>query len=110
MLWYIASPYGDEDADLMQRRFDRVCATAARLMRDEGLHVLSPIAHSHPIAQYGLPTGWEYWRETDVDLMGRCDGLIVVTIDGWDDSRGVRAEIDWAAEHGWPILYVEPAE
>ena len=107
MLWYIASPYGDEDADLMQRRFDQVCATAARLMR-EGLSVLSPIAHSHPIAQYGLPKGWDYWQEIDLMLLKRCDGLIVVMIEGWDDSRGVLAEIDWAAEHGMPIRYEAP--
>lgn len=107
MLWYLASPYGDDDPAVMQKRFEQTCQAAAHLMR-QGLRILSPIAHSHPIAQYGLPKGWEYWGRVDLDLLSRCDGLIVLTLDGWAESRGVSAEMHYAAMHGYHIRYEYP--
>jgi hypothetical protein len=107
MLWYLASPYGDDDPNVMQDRFDQTCKAAARLMRS-GLFILSPIAHSHPIAQYGLPKGWDYWQEVDLDLLARCDGLIILCLDGWAESRGVSAETEYAAMHGYHIRYEYP--
>lgn len=104
MLWYLASPYTDDDPAVMQRRFEQTCQVAARLMRD-GLHILSPIAHSHPIARYRLPKDWEYWQELDMLLLSRCDGLIILTLDGWEESRGVTAEFEYAAQHGMHIRY-----
>lgn len=107
MLWYLASPYNDPDPAVMQQRFEQTCQAAAALMR-QGLRILSPVAHSHPIAQYGLPKGWDYWREVDLMLLEHCDGLIVLTLDGWAESRGVSAETEYAAKHNYPIRYEYP--
>ena len=61
-LIYVASPYSHADARVREQRFDAACRAAAALMRD-GQRVFSPVAHSAPIARYGLPTDWAFWEE-----------------------------------------------
>jgi len=105
MLIYLASPYTHEDAAVMRSRFETVCERAAYLMR-RGLHIYSPIAHSHPIAQYGLPKDWKFWEEYDRKILAVCGELYVLTIDGWFQSKGVSAEINIALELLLPVKYV----
>jgi hypothetical protein len=71
---YLASPYSDADPAVEQARFDTVCRAAAAIMR-QGLLVFSPIAHSHPIARFGLPKDWGFWQRYDSAFLARCDGL-----------------------------------
>lgn len=108
MLIYLASPYSNPSADVMQDRFERVCRVAARLM-GEGVHLYSPIAHTHPIAVQGsLPRGWEFWEQYDRKLLAACQELWIVTLDGWKESKGVAAEFAIAGEMGLPVKYIEP--
>lgn len=83
---YLASPYSHPDADVRVQRFDDVCRAAATLMR-AGIVVFSPIAHSHPIAQFGMPTNWEFWSHLDREFLARCDMLAVLTLPGWGERR-----------------------
>ena len=104
---YLASPYTHPDTVVRQQRFEAVCRAAAELMR-RGEIVFSPIAHSHPIAAFGLPTHWEFWETVDREHLKRCNELVVLMLDGWKTSRGVQAEIRMAAELGKPVRYLEP--
>jgi hypothetical protein len=90
-LVYLASPYSHDDPAVMEKRFDQVCRHAAHLTRT-GWVVYSPIAHTHPIAQHGLPTGWDFWEKYDREFLDRCSGMVVLRLDGWLASVGVRAE------------------
>lgn len=104
---YLASPYSHPDAANREQRFRAVCQAAARLMRS-GRHVFSPIAHSHGIAEHGVPTDWSYWEAFDSHMMAACDELVVLMLPGWRESEGVQAEIDLALELDLPIRYLEP--
>ena len=106
---YLASPYSDADPAVEQARFDAVCRAAAALMR-QGLLVFSPIAHSHPIARFGLPRDWAFWQRYDIAFLAQCDELWVLMLAGWESSVGVRAEIDIAREMGKPVRLVDPVE
>ena len=108
-LIYLASPYSNPNPAVSERRFIAVCHYAADLMR-AGYMVFSPIAHTHPIAKYGLPKDWAFWSRCDRVLLERCDELWVVQMDGWDTSIGVQAEIAIAKELGKPVLYLEVNE
>ena len=99
---YLASPYSDADPEIEAARFDAVCRAAAALMRD-GLIVFSPIAHSHPIARFGLPKTWAFWSRYDSEILARCDELWVLMLPGWDRSQGVLAEMDLANKFGIPV-------
>ena len=63
-----------------------------------GCIVYCPVAHGHPIAQHGLPTEWSYWERTNRRFLEMCDELIVVALNGWEESVGVQAEIRIAIE------------
>ena len=105
-LIYLASPYSHHDAAVRQLRFEIVSRVAARLMSG-GLHVFSPISHTHPIAEYGsLPLGWDFWEQYDRAIMGVCSRMIVLMLDGWEQSRGVQAEVSLAVEFGLDIEYM----
>jgi len=106
-LIYLATPYSHSDPAIREQRFREVNAVAARLMR-EGLHVFSPISHTHPIAEAGdLPRGWEFWEAYDRVLLQACGKIIVLMLDGWRESTGVTAEIAIAEELGLVVEFLE---
>jgi hypothetical protein len=106
-LIYLASPYTHPLLSVREERFVEVCRAAARLMA-AGAIVFSPIAHSHPISLAGdLPTHWEYWEQYDRMLLAAAAELWVLTMDGWLESKGVRAEIVIATELGKKIVYLD---
>lgn len=108
VLIYLASPYTHPDPRVVTERFEAVCREAAYLMR-AGIHVLSPIAHTHPIAQVGdLPTRWEFWEAFDRTLIAACKEVWVLQLDGWRESRGVAAEIAIAEQMGKRVRYRPP--
>lgn len=106
MLIYLASPYTHNAASVRQLRFEQVCEVAGRLM-SKGLHVFSPIAHTHCIAlMAGLPCEIRYWEEYDRKILSRCDELWVLTLDGWIESKGVKFEIKVARELPIPVRMI----
>lgn len=107
-LWYLATPYTNFDYGL-DLAFVEACKTAADLIK-LGYSVFSPIVHSHTIAYHGKmdPTDHAMWMAIDAPFMERCDGLIVATIKGWSQSKGVRFEIDWFQKAGKPVRYFDP--
>ncbi len=104
---YLATPYSDNDRDVRIKRFNTVNIVAAKLMC-EGLHIFSPISHTHPIAEAGdLPKGWAFWEAYDRDILSVCEKIIVLRQDGWKESTGVTAEIAIAHEIGIPVEYID---
>jgi hypothetical protein len=105
---YLASPYSSVQPAVRQERFEMACRAAAKLIR-QGKTVFSPVAHSHAICQLGLPKDWEFWERHDLAFLTMCDEVVVLTIDGWQESVGVRAEISVARKLGKPVSYLNPA-
>lgn len=107
-LWYLGSPYSHQDDQVRLDRFKEICVVQSKLM-NQGWYLFGPIAMSHPIAEFGgTPSGWDYWEQFDYAVLKRCDGLLVCTMEGWEQSRGLTGEIAIARELGIPILYVHP--
>ena len=105
---YLASPYSHPDSAIKEDRFVQACKAAGNLIA-KGYIVYSPIAHTHPIAVHcNLPTSWDYWAKVDRIMIAMCDTLVVLQLPGWQESRGVIAEIEIAAELGLEIIYLEP--
>jgi nucleoside 2-deoxyribosyltransferase len=112
-LIYLASPYSHPNPAERKRRYDLACIAAAQLMNGAQIHgeplaVFCPIAHSHEIGKL-LPeekaTDHQFWMEQDLPVLERCDVLLVLQIDGWDQSRGVKEEIFFARWKGIPVEY-----
>lgn len=107
-LVYLAQPYSHTDATIRTARFEAGMHAAAVLMR-EGMLVFSPIAHSHPIAEkHDLPGDFAFWQAFDEAVIAGCSELLVLMLDGWRESVGVRAEIEIALHRGLPIRMLRP--
>ena len=109
--WYLACPYSSPHYMVRRARFDAANQVAANLIA-EGRMVYSPISMGHPIAEAGAGHTWEDWKALDLAILEspRCEGVIVLTIVGWDRSAGVEAEIAAAKALGKPVLYLDPLE
>jgi len=107
-LIYLASSYGHRDPAVMQDRYELVCQAAADMVA-EGQMAISPIAYGHTLLGYReMPGDWEFWQAFCISLLAKCDRMIVLQMDGWQESRGVQAEIRYAETNGIPVDYIEP--
>jgi nucleoside 2-deoxyribosyltransferase len=109
-LIYLACPYTHEDVSVREERTKEVTRVAARLML-EGFNVFSPITHSHYINDFmpeEIKCDFDFWIERDFQILDGCDELFVLCLDGWRNSKGVKAEISFAKKKGIPITYLVP--
>lgn len=108
---YLACPYTDPDPAVRQRRFDVATALAADLIRS-GRIVYSPITMTHPIdvvlAGEANTLGSDYWVAFDEAFMDMCSEMIIIRLDGWERSSGIRREIAHFTERKKPIRYIDP--
>ncbi len=102
---YLASPYSHPDRRVCQSRFDAACRKTAEIMRT-GRLVFSPVVHGHPLVRFGVPGDWMYWESFARHQLRWCDELVVLMLDGWEESHGVQAEIRMARELGKPQAFV----
>ena len=107
--WYLASPYSNYKGGRVAA-FEEVSTVAAHLIT-RGLRIFCPIAHTHPIAVYGNIDDevgdLDFWLGVDGPFMDAAVGLIVLKMDGWTESEGVKAEIKRFRADQKPILYME---
>jgi len=102
---YLAAPY----TGMEELSFEVSCMVAAFLMKT-GKVVYSPIVYGHTLAtKYDLPADCDFWLMQDLDMICRCDELYVITLEGWDKSLGVAAEIEEALMMGMPVSFIDPS-
>jgi hypothetical protein len=66
---------------------------------------------SHPIAvENNLGLDWDFWRPNDVYFIGQCDEMVVLKYPGWEESRGIEAEVRLAKGMGKKVRYMEWVE
>lgn len=113
---YLASPYsahtpeGSRDDVVEHKRYLEACAATGLLMQ-KGQLVYSPIVHWHIIDQmYKDSIGYEDYLAADCEMILRCDEVHVLVTDGWDKSRGVALEIEYAKMYNKPVLYFTASE
>ena len=113
-LYYLASPYTSDEPGLREKRAQDV-AYAAGVLIERGYNVFCPIAQSHYIAENsdvqaaGGDEVHNLWMRVDLAVLERSDALVVLTLDGFDESRGVAEEIEFARNAGMTIWYVDPS-
>lgn len=108
-LVYLASPYSHPYEKVKDERFILTAACASDLFA-AGIHIFSPIVHCHPMHRYGggLPGNFEFWEAYDRAMIGLSEALVILKLDGWHESKGVRAEYDIAVDLGLQIYVCDP--
>ena len=73
--------------------------------------VYSPIVSNHEVAKHhDLPKDWAYWEKIDFMFIDACQELWVLMMEGWEESKGVQAEIKYAQARDIPIKYIPYGE
>ena len=109
-LLYLAIPYAHPTPEVREHRFRTACRAAAKLM-SAGVVVFSPLSHSVSIAEHGdLGEDHCFWMSMDIPILRRCDELLILGIDGWTESKGVRREMFEALRLRKPITVIDEAD
>jgi nucleoside 2-deoxyribosyltransferase len=101
---YLASPYWHPEPAIRNQRFRAACRITAEMIR-EGTTVFSPVVYGHALMGEGLPSDWSFWQRHDAEYLMLCDEVVILQIDGWEASEGVREEVRLAIALGKAVTY-----
>lgn len=109
-LCYLATPYSKYKGGDLIAAFEDASRLAAELLAT-GVRVYSPIAHTHPLAIHGHldPLDHSIWLPFDEAMMDAADCLIVAHMDGWQESYGIKHEVEFFEKADKPIYDLDPA-
>lgn len=104
---YLASPYSHPDPFEREHRYVTVLKVLTEQFLAKRIWAYSPIVHCHELAKVStLPKDMEFWSDYNHHMLSLCEELVVVRMDGWESSRGVKAEILWAEGMNIPVRYL----
>ena len=104
---YLASPYTSTSKSEQLERFVNARNKTAELMH-QGYVVFSPIAYSHQFhTVHCMPGDWSFWEMHDTAFIEWADEFWVLMLPGWQESRGIQAELSIAGRLGKAIRYLE---
>jgi len=110
---YLISPYNDTNPYIRYNRF-RLAARVCGHMAECGLNIYSPIVHWHSVVdtfpELNLGTDYKFWQRSNMEMMLLSTKAIVMTIEGWRDSLGVRDDIANAIAFSKPVFYLTYAQ
>lgn len=103
---YLASPYTDNKVSVRRARYNAALDCTAELMK-RNIPIFSPIVHCHEIARrHVLPKDHAFWWKYNQHFLRQSDQLLLLIIDGWQESKGVRQEIEFANNCGIGMAFV----
>ena len=107
-LWYLATPYSKYPGGIAGA-YELACKQSALLI-SHGVHVFSPIAHSHGIATHGDldALSHDLWLKMDRTYMDLCVGCIFLLADSWEKSYGMEQERLYFKKVNKPIVKMTP--
>lgn len=102
---YIASPYTHNDPMVRQRRFEKALDFTVWLALKYRMWGFSPIGHSHHMSSLHpeLPYTFEFWDNWNRAMIRPAVSMIVLQIPGWEESKGIAAEMEYCKEIGKPV-------
>lgn len=106
---YFASPYSHRFRTVRwwRTRCIRRIMTMVMKAQDE-IIPFSPVGATHNLN--GLLPGFNWVAAYDVFFLLRFDGMIVVQMPGWEESKGIEEELRFCREHGIPYAFAKPHE
>jgi hypothetical protein len=79
----------------------------------QGNIVYSPITHTHPIDLHfvrdDVHLSSDFWCDFDETFMSVCTEMVIVPLEGWDKSSGVKREREYFEKRGLPVSFYASA-
>lgn len=105
---YLASPYTHTDPEIVRRRYT-ANLEATHVLLSRKVIVFSPIVHCHMLAQeFDMPDDFNFWKRYDTAMLAASSMLLILRLDGWQDSVGVAAEQRMAEDFSIMVREVSP--
>jgi hypothetical protein len=105
---YVGSPYSHREPEIMEERYLAVAEFCADLAQTGNIP-FSPIVHWHEIAKrFSLPRDAAFWHEQNMAMLAGAKALMVLTLPGWEDSVGLKLEIQACGRMSKPAFYSNP--
>lgn len=105
-LTFLSCPYTHQDQNIKKVRH-HIANTVACELTKQGVLVFSPLTHNIPIDQIGFKGTCDSWKDFNHTILSKCNRLIVLKLPGWDESKGVAADIAKAKSLNLPIEWME---
>lgn len=107
---YIGMPYSHPDPLVMEDRYVISNEVTAFLFNNAPfLAPFAPISYTHRFG-HRVDKDYDWVANLDINYLRISKILIVITIDGWKESKGLQEEIQFAKENNIPIVYSLPEE
>lgn len=126
-LLYVACPYStgipikggkrltkEQKSKIMDGRA-QIASSATLDLITAGIPALSPLTHSIGLLQFVFgdkwrmhDSGWEQWKVVDEAFIASCTAVVILNIDGWEDSSGVLKEREIAKKLGKTVFLWDP--
>lgn len=104
---FVAGPYNASDKSIMENRMNTIKDYCVKQFL-EGNSPISALLMGLVYAQHAnLPTDTNTWRTFSETLLKGCDELHVLMLDGWEQSSGVKSEIESATKLNISIKYIK---
>ncbi len=104
---YLACPYSHAEREIREMRVSLADKIAGELML-MGFQVFSPLTHSHRVACHiadkVCACDHDFWLKQDKPFFEACDIMFILTLAGWQESRGIQTETRWANQYDMPIV------
>lgn len=106
-LIYLAAPYWHPEPLEIESRFCAMNKITAQIISEQDAVIpFSPISYTHRISHHCEDDfDWYTW---DLQFLARCEGMIIMMLDGWEESKGIQIEIGFCKRHGIPYTYSTP--
>ena len=106
-LVYFASPYRSANPVVVAKRFVDIHKIVEQVLLDFPVIIpFSPIVYTHQFGHLGI----RWLDRMDYFMLDISNVLIVVQLDDWLESEGVKKEIDYALDNDIPIYYAPPCK
>ena len=108
MIIFVASPYSDDDPFVQDSRYHAVRAYIAWRCRTEqdNFTYFSPIVYCHEMAKmHQLPKSAAWWEKFNIPYIKVCSHVNVLTLRGWEESKGIQKELALARSLGKPVEF-----
>lgn len=103
---YIASPYTHPEKEVQEFRYARVFAYTSNLIL-QGLPAFSPIVYGHQFHLHNhAPADYEFWQDFNEQMLLASIVVRVLCLPGWEQSKGIAHEIQFASRNGIPFRYI----
>ncbi len=107
---YISCPYTHPDPSVQEYRYKMSCKAASKLFA-AGIVCFNPLAHSVPAVEFGgCSLTHSQWLAIDLEILRRCDEMLLLGLEGWRQSVGVKDELFEALALGKPVTLIEEAD